>query len=68
VENVFWAPGRAPAGHYVVTVSYRTGCGQDPGQPFELVVRLDGEVVQDVRRSIDPLGALTFEFDYRGRE
>jgi hypothetical protein len=68
VENVFWPPVGAPEGHYVVTVHYRTGCGQDPGQPFELVIRLDGEVVQDISRSIDPASPLTFEFDYGGGE
>jgi hypothetical protein len=68
VENVFWPPGEAPGGHYVVTVHYRTGCGQDPGEPFELVIRLDGEVIQDIRRTIDPGSPLTFEFDYGGGE
>ena len=67
MENVFWPPGEAPAGHYVVTVHYRTGCGQDPGRPFQLVIRVDGEIVQDVRRDIDPGLPLTFEFDYGGR-
>jgi hypothetical protein len=66
VENVFWPPGGAPAGHYVVTVHY-TGCGQSPGEPFELTIRLDGEVVQDVGRAIDPASSLIFEFDYGGR-
>jgi len=66
VENVFWPPGGAPGGHYVVTVHYRTGCGSPPGESFELVIRLDGEVVQDIRRSIDPGSPLTFEFDYGG--
>jgi uncharacterized protein YfaP (DUF2135 family) len=66
VENVFWPPTGAPGGHYVVTVHYRTGCGSPPGEPFELVIRLDGEVVQDIRRSIDPGSPLTFEFDYGG--
>ncbi len=68
VENVFWPPGGAPAGHYVVTIRYRTGCGRDPGEPFELIIRLDGEIVQDVRGAIDPDSTLTFEFDYEGRK
>lgn len=66
VENVFWPPGGAPAGRYQVTVFYRTGCG-DPGpQAFELVVRLDGEIVQDIRQTLEPGVPLAFEFDYRG--
>jgi len=68
VENVFWPPGEAPAGHYVVTVHYRTGCGQDPGRPIQLVIRVDGEIVQDIRRAIDPGLPLTFEFDYGGQQ
>ena len=68
VENVFWPPGGAPAGHYVVTVHYRSGCGQSPGEPFELTIRLDGEVLQDSAGAIDPASPLTFEFDYGGRK
>ena len=68
VENVFWPPGGAPAGHYVVTVHYRSGCGQSPGEPFELIIRLDGEVLQDSAGAIDPASPLTFEFDYGGRK
>lgn len=64
VENIYWPPAGAPQGHYVVSVHYRTGCGQDPGEPFELVIRLDGEIVQELHRTIDPASPLTFEFDY----
>jgi hypothetical protein len=66
VENVFWPPAGAPAGHYVVTVTYRTGCGMSPGDPFELIIRLDGEIVHDGRETLDPGSSYSFEFDYVG--
>ncbi|MBS1195741.1 MAG: hypothetical protein H6R33_461 [Actinobacteria bacterium] len=66
VENVFWPPGGAPAGHYVVTVTFLTGCGSGTDQPFQLIIRLDGEVAQEVSQAINPGSPLTFEFDYGG--
>ena len=67
VENVFWPPNGAPAGHYVITVSYRTGCGASPGEAFELVVRLNGEIAHHERGTLEPGSAYTFEFDYGGK-
>ena len=66
VENVFWPPGEAPAGRYQVTVRYQTGCGDAGPQAFELVVRLDGEIVQEIRRVLESGVPLELEFDYGG--
>jgi hypothetical protein len=52
VENVFWPPGGAPAGDYLVTVTYQTSCGDRGSQDYELIVRLDGDTVQHVRSTI----------------
>jgi len=66
VENVFWPPGGAPAGHYRVTVTYRGGCGAPGPQPFELLIRLDGEVRAGGPPDHRHRGPLTYEFDYGG--
>ena len=64
VENVFWPPGGAPAGPYSVEVAYRNSCGTPAPQDFELVIRLDGEVAQDIHQTITYGQPLTFQFDY----
>lgn len=61
VENIFWPPGAAPSGNYQVTVTYRTGCGDQGPQAYRLLVRLDGVVVEDVQATIDPGQQVTIE-------
>ena len=64
VENVFWPPGGAPAGHYTVTVTHRGTCGTPGPEAFELLILLDGEVVQHLQQAVEPGTPLTVEFDY----
>jgi len=66
VENVFWPPGGAPPGSYRVTVSYRTGCLTEGTQSYELTIRLDGEVVEQVRSTIEPGQEITIDLAYEG--
>lgn len=66
VENVFWPPGEAPRGSYVVWIEYWSGCdtGRDE-QSYELIVRLDGEVYERQTGTIDEGGwEEVFSFDY----
>lgn len=67
VENVFWPPGGAPAGTYRFTVTYRTGCGTEPAQGYELTIRFGGEVVRQVSATIDPGQEISIELDYEGQ-
>ena len=48
VENIFWPEGRAPSGGYEALVTYRGGCGDLGEQRYQLIVRVDGRVVQNV--------------------
>lgn len=66
VENVFWPPGEAPRGSYRVTVTYRTGCGTEPAQGYELVVRFGGEVARQVNATIDPGEVVAIDLAYAG--
>ena len=67
VENVFWPPGGAPAGPYRFTVTYRTGCGTEPAQAYELTIRFGGEVVQQVTSTIDPGQEISIDLTYEGQ-
>ncbi len=67
VENIFWPPGGAPPGPYRVTVTYRTGCGTEPAQAYELTVRFDGEVARRVDSTIEPGQEITIDLTYEGR-
>ncbi|HSQ37698.1 MAG TPA: hypothetical protein VLS92_07400, partial [Acidimicrobiia bacterium] len=67
VENVFWLPGGAPPGPYQVTVTYRTGCGTEPAQGYELTVRFDGEVARRVDSTIEPGQEITIDLAYEGQ-
>jgi hypothetical protein len=66
VENVFWPPGGAPAGSYEVEVAYRGTCGTPGPQDFELIIRLDGEIAQDINQTVVYGQPLTFQFSYGG--
>jgi hypothetical protein len=66
VENVFWPPGGAPAGDYHVTVTYQSSCGDLGSQAYELIVRLDGEVAQTVRSTIEYDQEVGLDVTYEG--
>ncbi|HSQ36974.1 MAG TPA: hypothetical protein VLS92_03670 [Acidimicrobiia bacterium] len=66
VENVFWPPGGAPRGSYRVTVTYRTGCGTEPAQSYELTVLFGGEVVRQVNATIEPGEEVAIDLAYAG--
>ena len=66
VENVFWPPGGAPRGSYRVTVTYRTGCGTEPAQSYDLVVLFGGEVVRQVNDTIEPGEEIAIDLAYAG--
>jgi hypothetical protein len=66
VENVFWPPHGAPPGPYRATVLYQTACATAGTQAYELIVRIDGQVVEQVRSTIEPGQELTIEFTYEG--
>jgi len=54
VENVFWPEGESPEGTYDVVVAYYAECDGGTGpQEFELVARVDGEVVDEVSGILD---------------
>ena len=66
VENVFWPPGGAPRGSYRVTVTYRTGCGTEPAQRYDLVVLFGGEVARQVDDTIEPGEETAIDLAYAG--
>jgi len=66
VENVFWPAGGAPAGAYRVTVTYQSSCGDLGSQAYELIVRLDGEVAEQSRSTIEYGRDITFDLTYEG--
>lgn len=66
VENVFWPPGGAPYGSYLVSVTYRTGCGIEPAQSYQLTVLFGGEVVKQVNATIEPEEVVTIDLGYAG--
>jgi hypothetical protein len=66
VENVFWPPQGAPPGLYRATVLYQTGCATAGTQPYELIVRIDGKVAEQVLSTIEPGQEITIEFTFEG--
>ncbi len=65
VENVYWPEGIAPRGEYAVVVHYYAECRQEGNQDFEIVVRVDGELMRTIEAEIAPSETLeVFRFSY----
>jgi hypothetical protein len=65
VENVFWPSGGAPRGHYEVVVVYYSRCVNPDATPFEVIVRLDGQIYDRRTGSINESERLEIMgFDY----
>jgi hypothetical protein len=65
VENVFWPTGGAPSGHYMVAVHYYSRCETPFTTPFEVIVRLDGQIYDRITGSINESERLEVTaFDY----
>jgi hypothetical protein len=45
VENVFWPPGAAPTGEYLVEVDLFAECDTPPGEAFELTITVGGDEI-----------------------
>jgi hypothetical protein len=54
VENVFWPEGGSPSGQYQAEVHYFADCDATSQQSYELVARVDGEVVDEQRGTLSP--------------
>jgi uncharacterized protein YfaP (DUF2135 family) len=57
VENIFWPIGQAPEGPYEVYVYYFLECNSSGPTDYEVTVRVDGQVVDQIE------GTLLFEDD-----
>lgn len=67
VENIYWPPGRAPAGHYTVFVNHYGNHGGDDPTEYHVGIKAAGEV-KEITGKIsrgEPL-RLVHEFDIKG--
>jgi hypothetical protein len=65
IENIFWATGTAPPGVYTIVVHYFGTCREEGDQMFELIVRVDGQLLEIVKGSISPFeGIQVYQFSY----
>ena len=53
-ENVFWPTGQAPPGTYRAEVHFTQDCLGEGSTQFELIVRVRGQVVEQVRSTLAP--------------
>jgi hypothetical protein len=53
-ENIFWPTGEAPSGTYRAEVHYTTDCAGEGAQSIELIIQVNGRVVERARTSLDP--------------
>lgn len=55
IENIYWPVGTAEDGEYSVNVVYFSECLEDQGeQAFELIVRANGRVIEQVFGTVSP--------------
>lgn len=55
IENIYWPVGTAEDGEYVVNIVYFSECLEDQGdQSYELIVRANGRVIEQVFGTISP--------------
>lgn len=55
IENIYWPIGTAEDGEYVVNIVYFSECLEDQGdQSYELIVRANGRVIEQVFGTISP--------------
>lgn len=52
VENIFWPPGGAPRGQYVVAVNFFGSCNGSGSVSFTVEVRVDGSLRETITGSI----------------
>ena len=65
IENIYWPTGAAPSGEYRVRVEWYWWCGIDDPQRFELVIQVDGRVVDRITRTLEPDAVFETEFTVR---
>ena len=65
IENIFWATGTAPPGVYTIVVHYFGTCREEGDQVFEVIVRVDGQLLEIVKGSISPFeGIQVYQFSH----
>lgn len=65
IENIFWATGTAPPGVYTIVVHYFGTCREEGDQMFEVIVRVDGQLLEIVRGSISAFeGIQVYQFSH----
>ena len=65
VENVFWPTGRAPRGEYQVYVNYFMECSGSGSTNYDVTVRANGKVIQEVRGNVARAGDKKLAVSFR---
>jgi hypothetical protein len=67
LENVYWPWGGAPSGEYEVSVHYYSECSGEGAVDYQVIVRVDGEVLDTYSGVISPGEEVFITHFSRGR-